>query len=62
MNETLDALAARLCEGLPADLTLYEHEGACGKPTKECSYCHKNADETYFCKKKTYTPMPVVLV
>ncbi len=52
----LDKLAIKLCESLPLDFTLYEKDGFCQKPNKECDYCKKNPDKTYFCNKKTYTP------
>lgn len=44
-----------LCENLPWDFTIFEKEGFCQKPNKNCEYCRKNADDTYFCYKKTYT-------
>lgn len=57
MQETLDKLAIKLCENLPLDLTLYEKDGFCEKPNEDCDYCRKNGDDTYFCSKKTYTPI-----
>jgi len=56
MQETLDKLAIKLCENLPLNFTFYERDGFCRKPNRDCNYCRKNADDTYFCNKKTYTP------
>ena len=56
VKKTIDDLMIGLCEDLPLDLTLFEKEGFCQKPNECCKYCIKNADETYFCYKKTYTP------
>ena len=56
MPEALDKLAIKLCESLPLDSTIYERVGLCTKPNDGCQYCMKTAD-TYFCSKKTYTPI-----
>ncbi|MEA3515163.1 MAG: hypothetical protein U9R34_06805 [Nanoarchaeota archaeon] len=56
MKKSIDDLMIGLCENLPGEFTLFEKDGFCQKPNKSCEYCRKNADDTYFCYKKTYTP------
>jgi hypothetical protein len=54
MNKSLDYLIIKICEKLPFDNTIYEHNGFCKKETNECSYSRKTGDDKYFCYKKTY--------
>jgi len=56
--QSLEQLAVRasvkLCEHLPLNLTLYEEQGRCTSPSKDCIYCREHKDILY-CHKKTYT-------
>jgi hypothetical protein len=56
MRKSLDKLTVKLCESLPLNFTIYEHNGLCMKPNETCNYCRRNEDNSYFCYKKTYTP------
>ncbi len=51
--EQLDNLSIKLCEILPLDITLFEKEGECQKPSDICIYCKKGKLDN-FCHKKTY--------
>jgi hypothetical protein len=56
MFETIDKLAIKLCENLPLNVTIYEKDGLCEKPYKNCSYCKPIYNiNKYICYKKTYT-------
>ncbi len=54
MANLLDKLVIRTCEKLPLDITLFESEGACTKPSDICEYC-KFDGQDYHCTKISYT-------
>ena len=56
MEKILERLTVKLCEGLPCNLTIYERESFCEKPSGDCKYCKENEKGVYSCNKKTYTP------
>jgi|TARA_B100001971_G_C17929603_1_gene402024 hypothetical protein len=41
-----------VCELLPGNMTLFEKEGLCQKPTDKCEYCRQVAKDDYLCNKK----------
>ncbi len=54
MNKQLEYLAVKFCEKLPLNITLFEKQGLCSKPTNYCNYCKKENIKNYSCNKKTY--------
>lgn len=60
-QKQMGTLAAKVCEILPFDWTIYEIRGQCTKPTEACDFCrpvgdHASGDSTsHFCYKKTTT-------
>jgi len=57
LQKTLEMVVVELCEQLPGNITLFEKNGLCEKPTDRCKYCRPvDSQNNYFCYKKTYTP------
>lgn len=57
----IDDIVIKVCEKLPLSFSLFEKDGFCGKPNKNCDYCIENSGncrDIYFCNKKTYTRIP----
>jgi hypothetical protein len=57
LDKLINKIEIKLCENLPLDLTLYEENSFCKKPSDYCRYCKKITDSAYLCNKKTYTLM-----
>ena len=53
-------LAAKICEKLPFDLTIYNKDGRCVLINPNCVYVspHPNPD-LQICRKKTATTIPI---
>ena len=56
LQKPLERMIVELCEQLPKNMTLFEKDGLCQKPTDNCKYCRQVAKDNYLCNKKTYTP------
>ena len=60
--EKLESLTIKLCEKFPLNITLFEKNGFCQKPSDNCKYCKGNDKKEYFCHKKTYSFLPKPLI
>jgi hypothetical protein len=63
LADIFDKADIKICEVLPGNMTLFERDGFCIKPSDGCKYCDAvrelQGKKHYICNKMTYTADPV---